>query len=144
LSNRFSPLNLAFVFSLNGTVIALFCVQILSELLRAVLRYRMLKLKESHFPLENCGFYEGDPDAIALESGTKAESSFLQSQSGLSGSVQESLTLCEDDNLFGDCVLCRQLISEDRLKQLPWTAYCRACDPSGKEQALCLELSIAA
>jgi RNA polymerase-binding transcription factor DksA len=104
----------------------------------------MLKLKESHFPLENCGVYEGDPDAIALESGIKTENSSFQSQSGLLGSVQQSLTLSDDDILFGDCVLCRQPICEERLEQLPWTAYCRTCDPSGEEQNLCLELSTAA
>jgi RNA polymerase-binding transcription factor DksA len=104
----------------------------------------MLKLKESHFPLKNCGFYEGDPDAIAVESDIKTENSFFQSQSELLGSVQQSLTLSDDDDLFGDCVLCRQLICEERLRQLPWTAYCSICDPIGKDQDLYLELSIAA
>jgi RNA polymerase-binding transcription factor DksA len=104
----------------------------------------MLKLKESHFPLKNCGVHEGDPDAIALESGIKTENSSFQSQSRLLGSVQQSLIFSDDDILFGDCVLCRQPICEERLEQLPWTAYCCTCDPGDEEQSLCLELSTAA
>ena len=96
----------------------------------------MSKLKNHHFPLIKSGrYYEEDPDAAALE---------ISIESGLIGSVQQALTHADDDSLFGDCVVCRQPIAEQRLKQLPWAAYCNDCDPSYGEQNPCSQLPQAA
>jgi RNA polymerase-binding transcription factor DksA len=96
----------------------------------------MLKLKSCHSPLtKDFSDYEGDPDAAALETSIKSE--FI-------GSVQQALTYADDDILFSDCLLCRQPIAEQRLKQLPWSTYCGACDPIEREQESYFKLRQAA
>lgn len=76
----------------------------------------------------DCEFYEEDPAAAALETGIDFPSELLD----------------DDDSLFEDCILCRQSICEERLKQSPWAAYCRVCDPRYGEQDFCLEFAQAA
>lgn len=96
----------------------------------------MLKLKNSHFPLvKSRKHYEEDPDAPALEADIESE---------IIDGVQQALTQGDEDDLFGDCVLCRQPIAEERLKHLPWAAYCNACDLESRKQDSCLHFLKAA
>lgn len=62
----------------------------------------------------------------------------------LPDSVQQALIQVDDDSLFGTCVLCRRPIAERRLRQLPWAAYCNACDPRDGKQDNGFEISQAA
>ena len=88
----------------------------------------MFKPKQFRSARKSCEFYGEDPDTAALEM-------YIDSRPEL---------LDDDDSLFGSCISCSQLINEDRLKQLPWAAYCVTCDPRDEEQDLWLELPQAA
>ena len=50
----------------------------------------------------------------------------LDNTSRLLKRIQTALELLEDD-LYGVCLRCDNLISEKRLKAIPWASYCVTC-----------------
>ena len=51
--------------------------------------------------------------------------------SGKLSRVEEALHRM-DSGSFGDCVLCGETISEERLRVLPWETHCTACKKNGE------------
>lgn len=105
----------------------------------------MLKLsKKSDLAQKNRGFYADEPDPVMQEIGLESGDLAFQPQSLLLNSVKEVLTPADDDNLFESCVLCKRLIPNERLRQIPWAAHCDSCDPEEADDDFCLELAQAA
>jgi DnaK suppressor protein len=50
----------------------------------------------------------------------------LDNTSRLLKRIQAALELIEDD-MYGVCLRCDRLISEKRLKAIPWASYCVSC-----------------
>jgi DnaK suppressor protein len=60
----------------------------------------------------------------------------LDSTSKLLKSVQAALDRMEDE-IYGVCLRCEELIAEKRLKAIPWASYCVSCQEAvDRERAL--------